>query len=141
MTDKPYIDSPVLDGNVFSLYWKKWFSSLWEGDVGKQWTPTYTSLTESGTATHTGTYYRLSKRLYYFRVLITPATNTSSTAGTTFLNNFPLTINANGSFLAINNTTKTRIDAGAIIAGSGFYPPSWTTITAPITLCGMVEAS
>jgi len=120
--------------------WIDHVKAMWRGDAGDTWTPTYTSLTESGTATHTGFYKRLSQTLYQVRVRIVPGTNTSSVAGTTYLNNFPLTGSAFGHLIAINETTILPIGTAVFASNGRIYTPTWTTVTAPITISGIIEA-
>lgn len=127
--------APISDGA-----WIDYFRDAHRGDAGNDWTPTYTSLTETGAATHTGFYKRLSQTLYQVRVRIVPGTNTSSTAGTTYLNNFPLTGSAFGSLTAINETTLLPIGTAVFASNGRIYTPTWANVTAPITISGLIEA-
>lgn len=120
--------------------WIQHFKDMWRGDGGDEWTPTYTSLTETGAATHTGKYIRLSQNLYRLRIRIVPATDTSSTAGTTFLNNFPLTGNAFGALSVVNETTNLSIGTAVFNSNGRIYLPTWANVTAPITVSGLIEA-
>lgn len=112
---------------------------MFGGDTGTTWTPAFTGLTISGTPTFTGTLYRLSSTLVFFTAVITPATNTSSVAGTTYINNFPLTIRHDGGVLAAASNTA---GAGmAVASNQRIYTPVWTTIATPVTISGVLEAS
>lgn len=120
------------------LPWIQFFENQYLGDLGTTFTPVFTNLTEVGAATKSGVYFRLSQGLYYFAVTITPATSTSSTAGTTYFT-FPLDITRDGANLAV---------AGVGLAGGGInaasdnriYPASWSAVTGAVTIVGLVEA-
>ncbi len=127
-------------GGELTIPWLVYFNQLFNGDSGTSWTPTFTSLTQVGVATITGRIYQISQFLCYFNILLTPGTNTSAVAGTTYIDNFPLTPNANGFCLTISNNLGGGL--GMINATSNrIYVPSWTTVTTPINIIGMVEAS
>lgn len=122
------------------LPWVLFFNSLFNGDTGTNWTPTFTNLTISGTPTITGRLYRIGQSLAYFSVLITPATNTSAVAGTTYINNFPLTLKKDGACLAVSGLLGSS--AGMCDSATNrIYVPAWTTVTVPLTVVGFVEAS
>lgn len=122
-----------------TVSWLLFFNQLWTGDTGTNWTPTFTSLTTVGTPTISGVYYRIGQ-ICYFRVDIVPGTSTTSTAGTTFINNFPLTARGNGIVLAVTGNVGSGL--GMINASDNrIYPSAWSAITNPVTLIGMVEAS
>ena len=127
------------DGSL-TMPWLLFFNQMFNGDAGTEWTPTFTNLTTSGSPTLTGRFYQLSKYLCYFNILITPATNTSAVAGSTYVNNFPLTMNSNGFCFSLSNNLGGGL--GMVTASSNrIYTPTWTTVTTPINLIGMVEAS
>ena len=87
-----------------------------------------------------GKYFRISGKLIYFNVVITPATNTSSVAGTTYINNFPLTIAADGACHAVAGNTGST--AGMAVASTNrIYTPDWTLVTNPVTVTGFLEAA
>jgi hypothetical protein len=139
--DSAPIKDPVVDREGFSnLSWVLFFNSLYEGDTGTVWSPTFQSLTEVGTPTITGRYYRISRRLVYFNTLIIPGTNTSSTAGTTYIDNFPLTFAGDGICFAV--TGGLGDGPGHVISSSNrIYVPSWTTVTVPLTIIGLCEVA
>ncbi len=126
---------------ALTMPWILFFNQTFTGDLGTSWTPTFTDLTEvGGAAIITGRYYKISQALCYFNVTITPVTNTSSTAGTTYINNFPLISFANGICFAVSGNIGTN--SGMVTASNNrIYVPSWTTVTAPITIIGIVEAN
>lgn len=136
----PPIDDIVIDeSGKAALSWSLFFNSIFTGDTGTDWTPTFTNLTISGTPTITGQYYRIGRTLVYFQVRIVPATNTSSTAGTTYINNFPLTLSADGACIAVSGllgSTPGMCD----MATNRIYVPAWTTVTVPLTIVGFVAA-
>lgn len=128
------------DKGVLTMPWLLFFNQAFNGDAGTNWTPTFTGLTSSGAPTITGRYYKISQYLCYFNVLITPGTNTSSVAGTTYIDNFPLQANANGFCLVVGNNLGGAI--GEVVAiNNRIYTPSWTTVTTPINVIGIVEAT
>lgn len=116
------------------------FQSLYNGDTGTSWTPTFVSMTEvGGAATYTGKIYRIGQRLTYFTIIVTPVTNTTATAGTTYCDNFPLTLDANGTCLASSGVVGST--GGMCLASSNrIYVPGWAAITTPVTIAGIVEA-
>lgn len=119
--------------------YQEFFDDVYRGDQGQSWTPTFVGLTTVGTPTITGTFYQFGA-LCYFRVIIIPGTSTSSTYGTTYINNFPLTLTAStGVYAATGSPT---IAIGSTDAGTNrIYTPSWSVITIPITLTGTFPAS
>jgi len=123
-----------------SMPWLLFFNQTFNGDSGATWTPTFTNLTSVGTPTFTGRYYQISSFLTYFNVLITPGTNTSSTAGTTYINNFPLTVNSTGFCLSLSNNIGGALGV-ANSTNNRIYTPGWTTVTTPINVIGIIEAS
>jgi len=135
----PPLQTPMTDDQQgLSMPWLLFFNQTFEGDRGNSWTPTFTSLTITGTPTITGRYYRISQSLCYFNVSIVPATDTSATAGTTYVDNFPLTATANGICFSLWGNLGTN--AGMVVSSNNrIYVPSWTTVTVPLTVIGMVQ--
>lgn len=123
-----------------TLPWLLFFNQTFNGDAGTEWAPTFTDLTEVGAATITGRYYQISQFLCYFNILVTPGTNTSAVAGTTYVSNFPLTASANGICGTVSNNLGGAL--GMVNASNNrIYVPEWTTVTTPINILGIVEAS
>jgi len=139
--EAPPIYNPLIDNRgIATLPWVLFFSNIYTGDTGTVWTPTFTNLTTVGTPTITGKFYQFGQALAYFNVTITPGTSTSATAGTTYINNFPLVMSGNGACLAVSGLLGTN--AGMCDKSSNnIYPPSWSAVTVPLTIVGMVEAS
>lgn len=139
ITVLPPRTEPMIDDDKFAtLNWTAFFDSLASGDAGTTWTPTFTGLTEvGGAATITGTYYRLSAKICFVKIVITPVTNTSATLGTTFCNNFPLTIRGANAVTTVSGFTASVAGANS----TGIYAATWAAITTPVTLTGIIEAS
>jgi len=139
ITVLPPRTEPMIDEEKFAtLNWTAFFDSLAAGDAGTTWTPTFTGLTEvGGAATITGTYYRLSAKLVFFKIVITPVTNTSATLGTTFCNNFPLTIRGANAVTTVSGFTAAPAGANS----TGIYAATWAAITTPVTITGIIEAN
>lgn len=137
----PPTKNPLTEkGGELTMPWLLYFNQVFNGDSGTEWTPTFTGLTVSGTPTITGRYYRISQYICYFNVLVTPATNTSAVAGTTYIDNFPLTANANGFCLTVSNNLGGGL--GMVVATNNrIYVPAWTMVTTPLNVIGVVEAS
>lgn len=138
-TEAPPVRDPLIDDEAFvNLSWLLFFNSLFEGDTGESWTPTFSGLTQTGVPTITGRYYRLTRRVCYFSVLIIPATDTSAIAGTTYIDNFPLTFSGDGISFAVSG----NLGAGpghVVASGNRIYTPAWTSVTVPLTIVGICE--
>jgi hypothetical protein len=131
---------PIIDDEKRpTLRWSVYFDELASGDYGTSFTPTFVGLTEVGTATITGIYYRISARLVYYRITITPGTNTSAVNGTTYCDNFPLRFTANSANTTISGFTAAV--SGTDASTNRIYTASWTTITTPIVITGIGEVS
>lgn len=121
--------------------WTEFFNALYTGDTGTNWTPTFVSLGSTGTPTINGKYYRISRNLVFFTVTIIPTTDTTSTAGTTYIDNFPLNIRGSSVCLAAIPSTGIGGSSGVIDAASGrIFTPAWTTVTQSVIVVGMMEA-
>lgn len=127
------------DGKAL-LPWVLFMNQIFSGDSGTDWTPAFVNLTEvGGSATITGRYYKLSQYLTYFRVSITPVTNTSAVAESTYISNYPLTFSGDGICFAVRGGAGTN--SGHIVSSNNrIYVPEWTTVTAPIHIIGIGEA-
>lgn len=117
--------------------WMLFFDSVHKGDAGTLWTPTFTGLTETGTAVKTGIYYKISHKLVYYRIVITPATDTSSVLGTTYCNNFPLTMISDGMNVSCSGYTASV--SGSTYSDNRIYTATWTTIATPVVIVGIAE--
>lgn len=121
-----------------NLAWTLFFQQQYDGDAGTVWTPNFVSLTTTGTPTITGRYYRLTKYWTLFSVVITPATDVSATAGTTYIDNYPLNFRGDGVVFAV--TGNLGDGPGHIVSSNNrIYIPALSSVTVPITLIGMAE--
>lgn len=132
----PISDALAENNGLPRLSWILFFNSLFEGDGGESWAPTFTSLGSTGTPTITGRYYRLNQRFCVFFVSITPATDTTSTAGTTYVNNFPLDFTIDSVCFASTGSGAVQAVGGVRASDNGIYTPAWTAETTPITIIG-----
>lgn len=123
-----------------SLPWITFFSQIYQGDTGQAWIPEFVGLTSTGTPTFSGTYYRLTQQFALYEVVITPATNTSSVAGTTYLSNFPLNIQFPWAGWAVSTDGNAALGT-TNASNERIYTPTWTNITTPIYLSGIVRAT
>ena len=140
-TSPPPLYHPMVDKNgVVTMPWVLFFGGLQGGDQGTDWTPAFTSLAVTGTPILTGTYFRLSNLLVYFTATVTPATNTSCTAGSTYINNFPLIVAQDSAVVAVSGVLGSN-EVGIAQANSGrIYPPTWTNETTPVIISGLIRA-
>lgn len=138
----PPLYEPVIDqSGVATIPWTLFFNSIFTGDTGTAWTPTANNLTTTGAATITGVYYKLSQNLVYYKITITPGTDTSAVAGTTYFSNFPLAMRGDSFVLGVAAASNVGVGLGVSSSGSGrIYTPAWTGATVPITLIGIMEA-
>lgn len=137
----PPLYSPLIDDEEGkpTLPWTIFLNQLYEGDTGESWTPTFTGLTETGTPTITGRYYRLGRIVKFF-ITIVPDTDTTAVAGTTYVNNFPLVFAGDGVVFAVSGNLGDG--PGHIVASNNrIYTPAWTAVTVPLTLVGEAELS
>ncbi|MCF0075441.1 hypothetical protein LZD49_33490 [Dyadobacter sp. CY261] len=140
----PPITQPILEdleGQLPSLPWILFFNNIYTGDQGQNWTPNFVNLTQTAPPTITGKFYQLSSKIAYYSVTITPTPgqSTSSTAGTTYIDNFPLKAQASGANMIVSgllggNVGQFDVDTNRI------YPAGWSAVTVPLTIVGLVEA-
>lgn len=128
------------DDKIVTREWSLFFQDVANGDAGQLWTPTFSGLT--GTATITGRWYYILRNLQYFNIKIVPNTNTSSTAGTTYVSNWVTQIATDSSVDVVNSTTFASIGSGVASASNNrIYMPSWTTVTGTITITGIIQGA
>lgn len=138
----PPLQQPILnqDGSM-PWQWILFFNQIFNGDAGAPWIPTFSGLTISGsTPKISGRVYQLSKYISLFTVSIIPGTSTSSTAGTTFIDNFPLIMQGDGIVFAVSGRLGSN-SGECEKATNKIWVPTWTTVTVPLSLVGIVEAS
>lgn len=124
-----------------TLPWILFFDQIFNGDNGTNWSPAFSNLTSVGIPTITGRYYQLGASVAYFTINIAPnGGNTTATAGTTFVSNFPLKMAGNGICFAVSGLLGTN--SGMVeLASANIYVPAWNAVTVPLTIVGIVEAS
>ena len=136
----PIYDQVIEQDGKPKLSWISFFDQIYKGDAGTSWTPTFTSMGATGTPTYTGKYISLSSYLIYFSITVTPATNTSSTASTTYCDNFPLNVKNDGLCAAVGGSVG--VGLGIVQASTNrIYTPTWTNVTVPVNIVGLVEAA
>lgn len=137
----PPLTQPIVDETgTMPLLWMLFFNNLFQGDAGEVWIPTFQGLTVAGTApTVTGRVYQISKYLAYFSVKVVPGTSTSAVAGTTYINNFPLTAQSDGVCCAVSGRLG-EVTGMVEAATNNIWVPAWSAVTVPLTIIGIVEA-
>lgn len=132
----PIADLLIEQNGLPRIPWIIFFNSLFEGDSGTDWTPIFSGLGSTGTPTITGRYYRINQRFCVFFVTITPATNTSSVAATTYISNFPLSFGIDSVCLVSTGSGAVQGIGGIRAADNGIFTPTWTNVTTPLTVIG-----
>jgi len=137
----PISDLMTEDNGLPRIPWVLFFSNIFEGDGGTSWTPTFVSLGSTGTPTLAGRYYRINQRTCLFFVTITPATDTTSTATTTYISNFPLTFVHDSVCFAGTGSGAVQAIGGIRASDNRIYTPGWAAVTTPLTVvgCGIVN--
>lgn len=136
----PPLNENVIDNSGFpTIPWVLFFNQSFEGDAGTAWNPNFVGLSISGTPAISGRFYRLSQYLVYFRIDIDPDTSTTATAGSTYVNNFPLDFTANGLNTVVTNTTGGAVGINNA-STNRIYVPSWSSVTTLTTVLGIGEA-
>lgn len=136
-----FIETPLFDplvdeqGYVSAITWTLFFQQITSGDNGTAFIPVATALGSVGAPTITGVYYE-NQGFTDFYITITPGTNTTSVAGTTYLT-LPFDAVIDGAcFGTVNGTAG----VGAVDAANNrAYTPAWTAITSPVTISGRVK--
>lgn len=139
VTAPPIYEPVVGDDGKARIPWILFFNQIFKGDAGSAWPPTFVDLTEVGTPTIEGYYYKITDSLVFFHVNISPSTSTTSTAGTTYIDNFPLTFSNDGVCWAVSGGLGDG--PGHIVASTNrIYVPAWTAVTVDLTVIGIGEA-
>lgn len=135
ISQAPIADRVLDDLGKFRPSWVEYFSGLNRGDVGTTWNPVTANLTSTGTPVITGVYYQ-NNGFTDFAVKIVPATDTSSTLGSTTI---AIPFNATAD-VPVFVVTGTSAASGVLTASSKtIFLPTWTAITSPITITGRVK--
>lgn len=133
----PLKTEPLVDEQQFpTLSWLAFFEGVASGDLGALWTPTFVNLSSTGTPTYSGVYYRLSAKLAAFFIVITPATDTTAVAGSTYCDNFPLVFTKQGVSFSISGSSAA---VAGITTDNRIYTGSWSAVTTPVTIFGFGE--
>lgn len=135
ISDAPIAENLIDDAKKARPAWVEFFADLTRGDVGTTWTPVITGLTVTGNPTISGVYYQ-NTGFTDWAVKIVPATDTSSTLGVTFIT-LPFSVSVDTVCFAVTDLTAAAgvVNASAKLA----YLPSWSAITAPVTITGRVK--
>jgi hypothetical protein len=124
---------------MVTLPWALFFSSVYEGDTSTAWIPSITSLTTTGSATITGRYYLVIRRIVVFFVTITTSGTTASTAGATYINNLPIPPYSDGACFVVTNGTG---GVGHVVASNNrVYLPTWVATANQVSIIGVYEAA
>lgn len=113
---------------------------MFNGDAGNSWIPLFSGLTAVGVPEVTGNVYQLSQYVSFFRATITPATSITAVAGTTYIDNFPLTMNGNGVCFAVSGLLG-GVAGMCDQKSNRIYIPGFTAVTVPLSIVGIVEAN
>jgi hypothetical protein len=139
LSPAPINQQIVDESGLPTLPWTLFFNETFNGDAGNAFAPNFVGLSSSGTPTITGRFYRLSQYLVYFRIDVVPSTNTSATAGTTYVDNFPLNVTGNGFCTVVAGNSGGSI--GMVRASDKrIYVPAWTNVTDTVSVLGICEA-
>lgn len=136
---------PIVDdqSGVVTSAWAEFFDEVFRGDAGTFWAPAIANITISGgIPIVTGRVYKLSQYLSLFVVTITPAQggSISGAAGTCAITNYPLQMTNNGVCTAVSGNLGTTTGM-CTKATNSIFPPTFSGVTVPITIIGIVEAS
>jgi hypothetical protein len=135
--DPPPINELLAEQNGLpKLPWILFFNQLFEGDAGTEWLPVFTSLGSTGTPTISGRFFRLNQTVCVFFVTITPSTDTTSTAATTYIGNFPLQFLIDSVCFAGTGSGAVQAIGGIRAADNRIYTPGWSAVTTPLTIVG-----
>ncbi len=136
--DPPPIIHPLIEGdkNPADIRWIDFFTRMYEGDAGTSWTPTFVSMGSTGTPTYSGRYWRIGQNLVWFSITVTPATDTTSTATTTYCDNFPLTFSVDSVCLVGTGSGAVQAIGGIRASDNRIFPPAWSAVGTPLIIVG-----
>ena len=136
----PLYDVLIDEDSKANLNWTIFFQNIAEGDSGDVWSPTFINLGTSGSPTYTGRYYQISKYICFFTVTIfTNGGNTTSTAGTTYIDNFPLIMQSDSVCFVGTGSGAVQAIGGIRSADKRIYPPGWSSVTENLTIVGIIN--
>jgi len=114
---------------------KAYFDAIYSTYASGSWTPVPHSLTTTGTPTYTGWWTRIGNRVF-IELKITPGTNTTSTAGTTYFTGLPYAVSVQGNGSAIDGGINS-LGVGLIYTtGSKVFTPTWAANASAIYYSG-----
>lgn len=133
------IQVPIVDeNNLVSREWALYFQNLDVVDPGTDWTPTFVNLT--GTPVITARFYKINR--YETSISITLVGTSTSTAGSTYISNFPRDINYDTTVSAANATTNIGLTNGIAKASNNrIYTPAWSVVGNTIVVSGIIQTS
>jgi hypothetical protein len=132
----PISDILIDPSGLPRISWIEFFNDLFEGDAGEVWEPAFVSLGSTGTPTITGQYYRLNQRTCIFIIKIVPATDTTSTAATTYVSNFPLQFAYDSVCFAGTGSGAVQAIGGVRASDNRIYTPAWLATGSTLTVIG-----
>lgn len=132
----PIQDVLIEENGLPRIPWIIFFNSLFEGDAGTSFTPNFISLGSTGTPTITGRYYRLNQKVCIFFITIIPSTDTTSTAATTYVDNFPLQFQTDSVCFGSTGSGAVQGVGGVRSSDNRIYPPGWPATSNAITVVG-----
>lgn len=93
------------------------------------WTPSFSSLTVTGSPTYSGKYTKIGRVVYIsWQITTGGSATTSSTANTTSITNLPYTVNTSGVMSVSSNNIK-NIGVGMFYSSTTAYTPTWIATT------------
>ena len=138
--EAPPFNAPIEDQiGGMSKQWATFFESMFMGDAGKDWNPTFVGLSGSLTS-QKARFYRLNNYFAVFHIDLVPSGGITSTGGNTYCNNFPLQTRQNGVCWAVSGGLGT--EAGHVNGvDRRIYFPAFSGITNPVSIIGFVWAA
>lgn len=131
----PATDKVLDAAGKMALRWLLFLQNLMNGDPGTAFVPGIVGLNNTGGAPQVRGVYYENAGFIDFYIRITPITNTSSVAGTTYIE-LPFQPTSDCPCFA---TTQNNTALGGIVAAiARAYTPQWTNITDPVTVSGRV---
>lgn len=138
MISPPPINEILAEQNGLpKIPWISFFNDVFEGDSGTVWTPVFVSLGSTGSPTLSGRYFRINQRTCLFFATITPSTDTTSTAATTYISNFPLIFALDSVCFAGTGSGAVQAIGGVRASDNRIYTPGWSAVTTPVTVVGL----
>jgi hypothetical protein len=95
------------------------------------WTPTFSSLTVTGSPTYSGRYTKIGRLVFVSWQITTGGTaTTASVANTTAITNLPFTVASTApGVMSVSSNNIKNIGVGMFYSGTTAYTPTWTSTT------------